>query len=745
MQRKSFARFLAALLVVAMIAVLLPTAAFAQEKSNDIVVLYTNDVHCGVDATYDKETNAMTTMGYANLAAYKKAMEAEHAYVTLVDAGDAIQGDAIGTLSNGSYLIDIMNQVHYDFATFGNHEFDYGMDVALSLLKKSEAKYLSCNFIDLKTSKTVADPYEMETYGDLRVAYVGISTPETFTKSTPTYFQDENGNYIYGFCEGNDGKDLYQAVQNAIDSARNEGADVVIAVGHCGIDEQSEPWTSSSIIANTTGLDAFIDGHSHSTIPGEVVKNKENKDVILTSTGTKLANIGKMTISESGKITTELVSQYEGVDDETAKYIDGIKSQYEDMLNEVVAKTDVDLTTMHPVTGKRMVRNNETNLGDLCADAYRNVLGADIAFVNGGGIRADIPAGDITYGQIISVHPYGNMACVIEATGQQIIDALEHAARSFPGENGGFLQVSGLCYTIDRNIPSTVKVDDKNMFVSVEGARRVSNVGVLNQETGEYEPIDVNKTYTVASHNYMLKSAGDGFSMFQGCKVLQDEVMIDNQVLIVYLRDYLKGEVGEEYGYAYGEGRITTKGNPFTDVDSKRYYAEAIDLLYNAHLMLGTSDTTFAPDKAMTRAELVTILYRMSEEEAPAKTAPFTDVEQNRFYTDAVNWAYTYGIIKGVTETTFAPNDKVTREQMVTMLFRFFFGEEAEKEVPVDLGSFPDAGSVSNYAKASMSWAVQCQIIKGMDGRIEPKGSATRGQMATVIVRTVLLIASEAE
>lgn len=743
MQRKSFARFLAALLVVAMVAVLLPTAALAQEKSNDIVVLYTNDVHCGVDATYDKETNAMTTMGYANLAAYKKAMQAEHAYVTLVDAGDAIQGDVIGTLSNGSYLIDIMNQVGYDYATFGNHEFDYGMDVALSLLDKSDAKYLSCNFT--KEDSLVTDAYAIETYGDLKVAYVGICTPETFTKSTPTYFQDEDGNYIYGFCEGNGGKDLYQAVQNAIDSARKEGADVVIAVGHCGIDEQSEPWTSYSIIANTTGLDAFIDGHSHSTIPGEAVKNKENKDVILTSTGTKLANIGKMTISETGKISTELVSQYEGSDEQTAAFIDGIKAQYEDMLNEVVAHTDVDLTTMDPVTGKRMVRNNETNLGDLCADAYRQVLGADIAFVNGGGIRADIPAGDITYGQIISVHPYGNMACVIEATGQQILDALELSARSFPGESGGFLQVSGLCYTIDRNIPSSVKLDDKSMFVSVEGARRVSNVGVLNQETGKYEPIDVNKTYTLASHNYMLKSAGDGYSMFQGCKVLQDEVMIDNQVLIVYLRDYLKGVVGEEYGYAYGEGRITTKGNPFTDVDSKRYYAEAIDLLYNSHLMLGTSDTTFEPDKAMTRAELVTILYRMSEDETPTKTAPFTDVEKNRFYTDAVNWAYTYGIVKGVTETTFAPNDKVTREQMVTMLFRFFFGEDAEKEVPVDLGSFPDAGSVSNYAKASMSWAVQCQIIKGMDGKIEPKGSATRGQMATVIVRTAVLIASEME
>ena len=260
-------QLLSVLLVLAMVLSLVPAVlATEADKSDDIVVLYTNDVHNAVDAG-----DPTGSMGYANLAAYKKEMEATHDNVVLVDAGDSIQGAAIGTLSNGQYLVDIMNYVGYDYATFGNHEFDFGMDVALSLLTNAEATYLSCNFIDLRTGETVADAYDIATYGDLKVAYVGISTPESFTKSTPTYFQDADGNYIYGFCEGGDGQDLYDQVQATIDDAKEAGADLVIAIAHLGVDEASEPWTSKDVIANTTGLAAVIDGHSHSTIAGETV------------------------------------------------------------------------------------------------------------------------------------------------------------------------------------------------------------------------------------------------------------------------------------------------------------------------------------------------------------------------------------------------------------------------------------------------------------------------------------------
>ena len=503
--------------------------------AKDIVILYTNDAHCGIE----------DGMGYQGLSAAKHALLAAGNKVLLVDNGDAVQGDTIGTLSKGEYIIDIMNKLGYDVATPGNHEFDYGMDQFNRLVEKADFDYISCNFVD-KDEKAVLKPYVIKDVDGVKIAFVGISTPKTITTSTPTYFQDDEGNYIFGFMQDQTGEKLYAAVQSAVDAARKEGAKYVIAMAHLGIEADCQPWTSSDVIVNTSGIDAVLDGHSHSTIVGDMVKNKEGKEVILTSTGTKLANIGCLTISADGKISSTLIN-----DDGVGETISEIKEGYEEMVNTVVASTKVELTTNDPVTGERMVRRQETNLGDLCADAYRAMSGADVAFVNGGGIRVSIPEGDITYGQIIAVHPFGNEMCVIEATGQQIMDALEMGARNAPGECGGFLQVSGLTYEIDLNVESTVEINADGMFTGVSGDYRVKNVKVGG------EPIDLGKTYTLASHNYMLKSAGDGMAMFQGCNLLQDSVMIDNQVLINYIVDVLGGVVGDEYADPYGQGRIT--------------------------------------------------------------------------------------------------------------------------------------------------------------------------------------------
>ena len=239
-----------------------------------------------------------------------------------------------------------------------------------------------------------------------------------------------------------------------------------------------------------------------------------------------------------------------------AAFVAGIKEEYAELAQTVVAKTDVDLTIVDPTLtdseGKplRIVRSQETNLGDLCADAYRAMSGADIAFVNGGGIRTSIPAGDITYEQIISVHPFGNAMCVVEATGQEILDALEMSARKLPSENGGFLQVSGISFDIDMSVEPTVVTDDKGLFVEVSGDRRIKNVKVGDA------PIDPDATYTLASHNYMLKESGDGINMFADNVLLQDSVLLDNQVLIKYITEYLGGVVGAEYADLYGQGRI---------------------------------------------------------------------------------------------------------------------------------------------------------------------------------------------
>lgn len=553
-------RVLALVLALLVAFAMMPAMAFADEtptevispnpttepttpaKSNDIVILGTSDVHCGIDQN----------IGYAGLAAYKKALAETHNYVALVDAGDAIQGDTIGTLSKGEYIVDIMNEVGYDVVTPGNHEFDYGMDQFLNVIvPKMKATYVSANF--MKDDKPVFDTYKMMTFGEKKVAFVGISTPETLVKSTPTYFQDKFGNYIYDFCNDSTGDKLYKAVQTAVDAAKKAGADYVVAVAHLGDDEASAPWTSMDVIKNTKGIDVLMDGHAHSTVV-KSVKNKDGKSIKMVATGTKLENIGKIVIAENGTITAEYVGAdvAKDKDADITKFVDSIKAKYKELENKVVAKTDVDLIIADQ-NENRLIRSQETNLGDLCADAYKNVLGADIAFVNGGGIRTSIAKGNITYGQIIAVHPFGNMACVVEATGQQILDALEFGSRNVgKGENGGFLQVAGLTYNINTYLESTVEENDKGEFVKVAGKYRVFDVKV-NGET-----LDLAKTYTLASHNYMLKNGGDGFVMFKNNKILQDEVMIDNQVLINYIQNNLKGVVNDEYAQVQGRINITS-------------------------------------------------------------------------------------------------------------------------------------------------------------------------------------------
>lgn len=517
----------------------------------DIVVLYTNDVHCAI-APYE----AGNILGYAAAAAMKKELIASGHDVILVDAGDAIQGEAIGTLSDGNYLVDIMNKTGYDLAVPGNHEFDYGMKKFLSLSEKAEYEYISCNFMDLTSDKSVFDAYVIRELGGKKIAFVGICTPRTITSSTPTYFQNENGKFVYGFQQDFDGTALYSCVQKAVDAARNDGAEFVIAVAHLGVDNNCSPWMSTEVIENTTGIDVMLDGHSHSTIECEQVNNKDGNSVLLTSTGTKFSAIGQLTIGPDGNITSRLITNYDKSDPEVESYIGDINAEFEGILNEVVAKTAVNLVINEPSTiyqevKKRLIRNSETNMGDFCADAYRYVSGADIAIVNGGGIRADILEGNITYNDIIRVHPYSNELCMVEATGQKILDALELGAMMVPEESGAFLQVSGLTYEIHTDIKSSVQLDENGMFTEVKGEYRVKNVMI------DGKLLDLQETYTVASHNYIMKNAGDGMNMFQDCKLVLEDIMIDNQVLITYITKGLQGIVGEKYANPYGEGRIT--------------------------------------------------------------------------------------------------------------------------------------------------------------------------------------------
>ena len=523
------------------------------EKNGDIYILFTSDVHCGIDKGF----------GYAGLQQVRDTLEAQGYETILVDDGDAIQGEPIGTLSEGEAIIDLMNDLNYDVAIPGNHEFDYGMPRFLELVEKADFPYISCNFTYL--DELVFEPYIIKEAAGKKIGFVGVTTPLTITASTPVYFQDENGEYVYGFMSDDTGERVYQAVQSAVDAAREEGADYVYVIGHMGNGAEFKPWTYADVISHTDGIDVFLDGHSHDT-DQVIMKNKDGEDVPRSAVGTKMACIGYSHISAEGDIVETGIWSWPNktsapelldIHNEIRDRVDEAQQELAEELDQVVASTAVTLTINDPEavdsSGNpvRMIRRAETNLGDLCADAARDQSGADIAFVNGGSIRVSIEKGDITFGNILAVHPFGSMLCVLEVTGQQILDALEWSCRSVPDENGGFNQVSGLTFEINSAIDSPCKADKDGMCTGIEGERRVQNVMVGG------EALDPEKTYTLAGYDYQLRQQGDGYTAYDGAPVLQDNVKLDNQVLIDYIVDTLGGNVGGEYADPYGEGRIT--------------------------------------------------------------------------------------------------------------------------------------------------------------------------------------------
>lgn len=521
-------------------------------KNGDVYILCTSDVHCGVDQGF----------GYAGLYQIRQNLEAQGYTTILVDDGDNIQGEALGTLTEGQISLDLMNEVGYDVAIPGNHEFDYGMARFLEIADQAQFTYISCNFN--KEGELVFDPYKIVEAGGKKIAFVGVTTPETMVSSTPTNFQDENGEFIYGFMQDDDGQGVYDAVQKAVDSARAEGADYVYVMGHMGLEETAKPWTYADVISHTTGIDVFLDGHSHDT-EQVVMKNAAGEDVVRCAVGTKMHCIGYSLITDKGIEDTNIWSWPNDIDAPTMLGIqnpvrDAVNTklaEIDTILNQTVANNAVDLTINDPVekdtSGNpiRMVRRAETNIGDLCADAFREYSGADIGIMNGGGIRAGIGKGEVTYGDILAVFPWSNSVCLLEVTGQQLLDALEWGARGVPEENGAFLQVSGMTYEIDTTIPDPCIADQDSMMTGIKGNRRVRNVMVGD------EPIDPQATYTVAGLNYGMLKHGDGMTAFDGATIISSELCVDNHALTEYILNTLGGEIGEEYADPYGQGRIT--------------------------------------------------------------------------------------------------------------------------------------------------------------------------------------------
>ena len=559
--RRSFLKAAGVTVAAASMAIGAPAASacWYGDKS-DVTILYTNDVHTYIDKQSPKLT-------YAAIADLKQSYQNAGKDVLLVDAGDHVQGTAYGSMDEGASIIKLMNAAGYDVATPGNHEFDYGMDRAKAIMKEADFPYLSCNWVDLRTTLRVLPSVKVFVRGGRRIAFVGVTTPETFTKSTPAYFMDKaQRKYIYDIQGGEDGKKLYDAVQKAIDKAKLL-ADVVIGLGHLGVDPSSSPWTSEEVIAHTSGFDAFIDGHSHTVMENKQVQDASGKAVTLTQTGSYFANVGEMTIAADGTITTKLIPTHDGMDAGIAAMQTGWVNTVDDMLGEKIAVGDSDFYISDPATGKRRIRSAETNLGDFVADGiytYFNEvekLHCDVAIMNGGGIRADVPAGDWTFKTCKQVSPFGNVACLMSVTGKQIQDALEFAAR-FAGEdgkeNGGFLHVAGARYEIHAMMPNTVLTDDKNVWQGSATTPRVTNVEIYNKTTGTYEPLNPSATYALAGMNYTLRNLGDGFAMFDGATLIKDYVSEDYLVMSSY---------AAMFGGVDGNGlpHLTSANSPLAD------------------------------------------------------------------------------------------------------------------------------------------------------------------------------------
>ena len=514
-----------------------------EDRIEDILILYTNDTHGAFD----------TNLGFAKVAELKKQCLKTNRNVTLVDCGDHTQGGALGAVSKGKYLIGIMNKAGYDFATLGNHEFDFGPETLRSNMMEAEFRYLCCNvsYCGKGTDPLFGlEPYEIVDYGGTKVAFVGVTTPSTLT-SAGRINLSENGVPAFDFS-GKTQEELNRTVQDTVDACRSAGADKVILLSHLG--DAEEQFTSTELIAGTSGIDAVLDGHSHSEIVQRTVNNKDGEPVLLSSAGTEIRKIGKLVLHADGTMDTSLIGSVSGEDAETGEYIGKIREGYEEELRMVLGTVEFDLQT-EDADGVRMIRARETNLGDLCADALRAYPGAQIGLQNSGAIRETVPAGEITRGDVLNTFPFMNRSVMIRTSGEHILEALEMGARNTEtvykdsdgnrlGESGGFFQVSGLCFTVDTSVPSGVILNENGEFLKLEGTRRVVDVQVENED-GTRTDLDPEQDYTVVVSAYIV-SGGDGMTMFLNDEILADGIG-DSEALARFIRYDLEGTVPERY------------------------------------------------------------------------------------------------------------------------------------------------------------------------------------------------------
>ena len=485
-----------------------------------IVVLYENDVHCGID-------------GYAKMAGLRDAINrSDTAYAVVVSSGDFLQGGTPGAISAGQYVIDIMRNMDYAAITIGNHEFDYGVPHMKKMLSEVNAPVVCVNFFDAGAEKSYFPGYVIQTVGNKRIAFVGAVTPETMILERFAFYNEQD-EVIYDLKQPT----FYALIQQAVDQARKEGVDYVVLLSHVGEQTQSMGFDSHRLVAATRGIDVVLDGHSHSVIPQSFETNLDGKVIDITQTGTQFMNIGKLVIAPNGKCTTTLLASPD-VPYENAKVkasTDSIKALMESVIQREVCTIGYQLEVLSPETGLAYVRCRETNAGDLVADAIRETFKTDVALTNGGGIRNNVAPGKVTFGDIVSLVPYDNKLIKLEVTGADILKVLQLSTALTPEPDGNFPQCSGIRYTIHTD------------------THTVSDVQVLDQTTGQYVDLDLQKTYTFSTNDY-CKHSGFGGAL-KNCKVLQNTTVFMRDALADYIDKTLGGHLGDTY--AKPQGRIT--------------------------------------------------------------------------------------------------------------------------------------------------------------------------------------------
>ena len=520
------------------------------------VILHTNDVHAGY-ADY---------IGYDGLVLYKKELEALYHNVLLVDAGDAVQGTVIGSLSKGTEIIGMMNRAGYDLAIPGNHEFDFGFDALEECSELLSCGYICANFCTAD-GEPVFRPWKILEAGDLKIGFVAVVTPDTFTRSMIRNVVNEVGEPMYDFLADDTGDRLCGALQKSIDEVRANGADYVILIAHLGSDTNaSSIYSSIAVVGKLTGLDMVIDSHTHE-VYNRQIPDRVGRMIPIAQAGEKLKAFGQLTIYRDGHLEETLIDQVPSVsgipselvqrkktdryvDPEMKAFLDDITASYEPLLERKIGYNPADLVVWDGVRDYN--RAEENGLCDLVADSQRALTGAQAAVIHAGSVRNNLNEGEVTCKDVLNTLPYFNEIVKVSVSGQMILDALEFSVSFLPQRVGGFLQVSGISYSADLDLESSVQKDEKNQFICVDGNYRVHNVKIAGRD------LDPKAEYTLSTNMFLL-TGGDGYTMFKEADILETMPLSDNEMLMKYIEDNLGGMIPEKYGKPLGRIQWTAR------------------------------------------------------------------------------------------------------------------------------------------------------------------------------------------